>query len=190
MTIYHDLEIKDILLKTRVGDDAAFAELVSRFSPMINKVISSFLCSSISYEEAFSEACVVLHRAALSYDLDQTEVAFGLYSRICIYRGLMDLSNRVKRHERHITNGMDLDTFARGDTIEARLVGRERMNEYLTKARSILSEYEYSVFLCYIEGDTAAIIAKKLGRTSKSVDNAKARILRTLREESNIFSDI
>ena len=190
MAFYDDCEIKELLLLVRQRDDRAFEELVARFSPMINKVISSFLCSSISYEEAFSEACVVLHRAALSFDIDQREVTFGLYSRICVYRRMMDVLSRVKRDERHLENGVDLDCFARENTIELNLVGRERMNEYLAKARSILSEYEYNVFLHYIEGEATSVIAERLGKTVKSVENAKSRMLKNLRNESDIFSDV
>jgi DNA-directed RNA polymerase specialized sigma24 family protein len=64
------------------------------------------------------------------------------------------------------------------------------MSMFIERARGVLSEYEYEVFMLYIEGYSTAEISEKLGRDFKSVENAKSRMLKHLREESNVFSDI
>ena len=79
-----------LILRAREEDDA-FSELLSRYTPMINKVISGFSGALVNYDEAFAEACIAFHRAVLSYDLSRSEgITFGLYSRICVYRRLCD----------------------------------------------------------------------------------------------------
>ena len=55
--------------------------------------------------------------------------------------------------------------------------------------RYLLSDYEYSVLLLHIQGYKTAAIAKVLGRTAKSVDNAKSRLFRHLRAELADSSD-
>lgn len=173
----------------RERDDEAFSELVRRYTPMINKVISGFLNSELRYDEAFSEACYALHRALLSYDDGMSDnVTFGLYSRICIYRRLCDFTSTAKKKIPVVD--YDVELVCAGVNVEQRIVGRERMEEYLAKARKVLSEYEYRVFLMYIEGDTTQEIAKKLEKSNKSVENAKSRMLKHLREESGLFTDI
>lgn len=190
MNSYANIDLIELILLVRKRDDAAFSELVSRYGPLINSISSGFVSPTFSYDEAFSDSCVALHRAAMSYDLEQTEVTFGLYARICIYRRLCDGAVRISRHDIINADDVDVDSFSDGTNIESHIVGRERMREYLDKVRLLLSDYEYRVFLLYIEGESTASIAEKLGKTSKSVDNAKARMFKHLRRESALFSDV
>ena len=152
---------------------------------MINKVISTFLGASLRSDEAFAEACVVLFRAALSYDLSIREVTFGLYARICIYRRMYDLVGR----DSHLDSVeyTDVESLAVANAIEQGLVGQETMKVSIAKAKEILSDYEFSVFLLYLKGYGTAAIAERLSKTPKSVDNAKARLMKRLREESSSF---
>lgn len=189
MVKYEDMELSALIHMARERDDEAFSELARRYTPMINKVVSGFLDSSLRYNEAFSEACFALHRAVLSYDEGMADsVTFGLYSRICIYRRLCDFTS-VAKNKIPIVD-YDVELVSAGGNIEQHIVGRERMLEYLTKARKILSDYEYRVFLLYIEGDTTQQIANKLKKSNKSVENAKSRMFKHLREESSLFADI
>ena len=185
MEIMDQVELSALIYKVRERDDAAFAELVHRYTPMMNKVISGFTGLRVRTDEAFSEACITLHRAAMSYDLSRTEVTFGLYARICIYRRLCDLVGKESRDDRIVD--LDVDALAVQSGIESVLVGRERMQESLAIARTVLSEYEYEVFLLYLQGYTTAAISKELSKTPKSVDNAKARMIKRLREVSTVF---
>lgn len=189
MDSYSSMSVLDLIVSARERDDAAFSELISRYTPMINKVIGGFSDSAFRYDEAFSEACVAFHRAVLSYDLSRSsDVTFGLYARICIYRRLCDFS--VKNAKEATVVDLDVDLIGAGGNIEQRLVGRERMAEYLSKARGVLSEYEYQVFILYIDGYSTEEIAKNLSKDVKSVENAKSRMLKRLRRVCDIFSDI
>ena len=185
MEFLNQIELSTLILKVREQDDAAFAELVKRYTPMMNKVVSGFSSHRIRADEAFSEACVTLHRAAMSYDLSRTEVTFGLYARICIYRRLCDLFGKEKGDD--LITDLDVDDLAVQSGIESGLVVKERMQESLAVARTVLSEYEYQVFLLYLQGYTTASISEELSKTPKSVDNAKARMIKRLRSASADF---
>ncbi len=186
---YKEMEIKALVALARGADDVAFGEIIERFKPMINRVISSYLSSSFSYGEAFSEASVALHKAVMTYNLDSVEVTFGLYAKICVNHALLDFSKRIGKQEGHTQNGVDLDSFTIGNGIEAGLILNEQMSRYFKIARSLLSEFEYEVLRLYIDGYTAEEIAARLSKSKKSVDNAKARAVRHLRNERGIFSD-
>ncbi len=190
MSSYKDFDIKKLITLAReLRDDGAFSEIVSRYMPMMNKVVLGFVTPLITYDEAYAEACVALHRAVLSYDLERSDkITFGLYARICVYRRLLTLASGTKEDVMRVD--VDVDMISAGTSIEQRLLGRERMNEYLDAARKLLSEYEYSVFLLYLDGASTSEIAKKLGKNQKSVENAKVRMLRNLRRESSVFFDI
>ncbi len=185
----NSMSVSELIIAARAHDDAAFSELLSRYTPMINKVIGGFSDSAFRYDEGFSEACVAFHRAVLSYDLSRSsDVTFGLYARICIYRRLCDLSEKNAK-EASIVD-LDVDLISGGSNIEQRLVGRERMLEYLSKARGVLSEYEYEVFILYIDGYSTGEISEKLRKDIKSVENAKSRMFKRLRQVCDIFSDV
>jgi len=188
MDSYKGIELIELITLVKEHDDNAFSELVTRYTPMMNKVIGGFTGSHLRYDEAFSEACVALHRAAMSYDNSRSgDITFGLYSRICVYRRICDIIEKSSKQAPIVD--MDVELISSESNIEQRLVGRERMAEYVRKACSVLSDYEYSVFLLYIEGYTTAEISKQLEKDAKSVENAKSRMLKRLREVGAAFHD-
>ncbi len=189
MSSYKEFDTVQLVTMVSEHDDVAFDELVVRYTPMIKKVISGFSSSEIGYGEAFSEACYALHRAALSYDVKRSEdITFGLYSRICIFRRMTDLFEKSSKQAP--TVDVDVELISAEGGVEERILERERMSEYMNRARGVLSEYEYSVFLLYVDGYSSAEIAKRLGKNAKSIENAKMRMLKRLRSVSDSFSDI
>jgi RNA polymerase sporulation-specific sigma factor len=188
MINYEESEIGEILGLCRSHDDAAFDELVRRYTPMMRKVISGFGANGVDLDELFAEACVALHLAAQKFNLDQTEVTFGLFARICVRNRLVDLY-RV-RESSILAFELDAEQVSDGDSPEARIVERETFDRILRSAKELLSDYEYSVLLLHIQGYKTAAIAQALGRTAKSVDNAKNRLFRQLRSEFSDGSEI
>ena len=77
--------------------------------------------------------------------------------------------------------------FAKSAFLLAELAVKETLEFLLKSARRMLSDYEYSVLMYHIRGYRTADIAKRLSRTAKSIDNAKARIFKRLR---GAFGDI
>jgi RNA polymerase sporulation-specific sigma factor len=189
MKSYKDLDISSLILKVRGGDDAAFGELICRYDPMLHKVSSGFCSGTLSNNEAYSEACIALHKAALSFDLTRTDVTFGLYARICATRRLYDLLGKESRATAPAVD-IDMDTLSYNPACEDRLVRSEQMRRSLEIAHSLLSDYEYQVFLLYLQGYSTAESCDLLSKSAKSIDNAKARCFKRLREQQGIFSDI
>ena len=180
MDLQNKRDITELLMLCRGRDDAAFSELLARYTPMINKLVNSYFDSPYDVSEAFSEAAVVLHRAAISYDLEQNEVTFGLYAHVCIRNRLLDMLRRGSR-EIPICE-VDIDNLAVSGGIEERIIMRETVASYRDAAQKLLSDYEYKVFLCVLKGFKTAEIAKLLGTGAKSVDNAKSRMWRVLKQ--------
>lgn len=179
MSLYDDAEIGALIRSCRARDDEAFDELVRRYTPMMRKVISSF-DSQHDFDELFAEACVALHRAVQRYDLEQSEVTFGLYARICVRNRIVDLL-RAADAVQNISD-CDVEQISDDESVESGIVGRETIDSALASAKNLLSDYEYRVLILHIQGYKTAAIAKMLSRSAKSVDNAKSRLFRRLRE--------
>lgn len=187
MNRYENVEIGPLVAECRKGDDYAFDEIVSRYTPMIRKVISGFSTSSLGFDELFSESCIALHSAVQSYDLEQSDVTFGLYARICVHHRLVDL---LRAESSHKFSFCDVEHVADCESVESGLVKRETVEILINTAKSLLSDYEYRVLMLHIQGYKTGAIAKMLSRTPKSVDNAKSRVFRRLRLALGNLSEI
>ncbi len=186
MNVLGDMEVSSLILMARAHDELAFSELVERYTPMMNKVISRFHGQPVRSGEAFSEACVALYRAVLTYDVSRKDVTFGLYARICVYRTLCDIFGREAQLPS--VSDEDVASLSYDTTIESSLVARDTVKRALMAARELLSDYEFDIFRLYLRGYTTKEMAEELGRSAKSIDNAKARMLKHLREHSDSFS--
>ena len=185
MSELRNMEITSLVLLVRARNDFAFDELVERYTPMMNRVISGFREATVTHDEAFSEACVALYRAAESYDLSRTDVTFGLFAKICVYRRLCDFVGKEARSS--LLSECDVEEIAAANMIESSLVDRETVQRAIAAARETMSEYEYKIFRLYLAGYTTAEMAKALSMKPKSIDNAKARMFKRLREIGNTF---
>ena len=180
MRSYDKADTIELIISCREHDDSAFAELVRRYMPMMRSVISGYPDAPFDADELLQEASVALHSAAMRYDVTQSEVTFGLFARICVNHRMLDLL----RTRRPVTLDIsEADMMSQDDDcIERGLVSREMFDSAMECARDVLSEYEYKVMILHIQGYKTAEIAKALGKSAKSVDNAKFRLFRRLRE--------
>ncbi len=177
-----------MLLRLREGDASDFQYLVEQYSPMMRRCAQNFFSAPSDREEAFSEACVTLYAAALSYDLSQTEVTFGLYARICVLRRMAALFAKRRRVLSEIAPEVDIERISVPSGVENSLVRDETVAELLAKVHAFASDYEYEVFVSMcVNGRSAAEAAALLGKSVKSVENAKDRLLRRIRRNRQSF---
>lgn len=174
----NDLYLRELVFKSKMGDDDAFSELVKAYTPMLRSVASKL---SLDVDETFSEACVGLYKAASTFDLEQKSVTFGLYARICVSRRLLDVARRERVESEVIRSDVDVEKIPVDGNILSRLVSREENEELRKWARGLLSDYEYRVFRMWAVGNSAADISRKLDTDIKSVENAKGRIIKKFR---------
>lgn len=168
--------LDELIKEHRMGSEGAFEELVRRFEPMFVNVARGL---SLDVREVYSEACLSLRRAADSYAFGE-KVTFGLYAKICVTRAMLDYMKRNKR--RGDVADFDVDEVAVSDGVQSRLEREESIASFIGRARELLSPYEYDVFLLLMQGYSVSEIAARLERGVKSVENARARILKNLRE--------
>jgi len=175
-------DINELIMESRNHNNAAFDELVRRYTPLIRKLASSHECNELSDVELFSEGCVALHNAVLGYDLERKDVTFGLYARVCVHHHFVDMARRRKSVQN--VSCYDFERLEDDESPDVKLAKREQIDSIISYAKNELSDYEYSVLMLHIQGYKTAAIAKHLGRSAKSVDNAKARLFRRIRNKA------
>ena len=178
MNLRKNDECLALIRDMRAGKEEAFSELLSMYTPMLKSVLSKYTSSS---DEYFSDASMALYKAALSFDLSQDSVTFGLYAKICVTHRVLDLLKQIGKDDRELLSESDVDTIAVSDGTLQRLVREEELTRLCALSHSILSELEYNVFLQWLHGERTADIASQLGITLKACENAKSRVITKLR---------
>lgn len=177
-------DLRNLISMAKNGDPSAFSELSEMYNPLMSNMIDSFIrakgMSENDKDDLLQEASIALFNAIEKYDISQTKVTFGLYAKICIRNRLISLLRKRRKQIQTVErdNQKTFQKSTHGDfTGEIPLGNKESSkNAQLEYAKSVLSQYEYSVFLLYIKDLSYRDIAKKLGKTEKSVDNALSRI--------------
>ena len=189
MKKYKDLDVSGLICAAREHDEDAFGELLVRYTPMINKVIGQFVRDGVAPQELFSEACIGFHSAMMRYDLNQAGVTFGLFARVCVYNAVVDFVRHSSGDDFLPEDANAVENFPGAESPEKAVAAKEALELLLKSAERMLSDYEYSVLMYHIRGYRTADIAKKLSRSAKSIDNAKARIFKRLRGAFGDISD-
>lgn len=184
-------ELRQLLLAVRRGEEGAFSCLYGKYLPLVLRLSTEFVpryASHADAEDFRQEAMLALYRAALAYDLEQREVEFGLFAKICITNRLVDRLRALERYWKNEgntgTNSADPDVTpdpAEGADPVARLMDAEAVRALNAIIDRHLSVYERRVFRMYLSGYTAGEIASAVGREEKSVSNAVYRIRRKLK---------
>lgn len=186
-------EDRELIARVRRGvhSDEAFSELLRRYDPLLKKrIVTYFGYGAADDSEPLQEASIALHSAAMTYDSDKCDgVTFGLYASVCISNRLKSLMRSKLKDIDTADDFSNLERMSSGVDIEYSLVARDVCERVMNEASSLLSEFEYEVFRLGFERYTTKDIAKALGKSAKSVDNAKFRISKRLRE-SKVIKDI
>jgi RNA polymerase sporulation-specific sigma factor len=177
--------LASLLSDIRAGSDCAFARLAEHYDGLLRSRASAFARHPQDAEDAYQEACLALHRAAMRYRL-QEHVTFGLYAKICIDNAL---KTKYKR-EGQAGSGLAGQEICLVPFEEGRffayfsdpVIEEEKVEELLSLIRSELSAYERQVFDLYIQNLSSAEIANRLSRDEKSIKNAISRLLSKLRK--------
>ncbi len=173
------------LTSVRAGDSQACAELFEIYRPLTETMVD-FILTRVQADEAEvrSEAEYSLYRAAVSFDLAQDTMTFGLYAKICMRN---HLTSRFLRH-RTSAPSVSLDELAGSSAYEDLITedvdsveGEESLLALHGKIREVLSTYELTVFHLWLEDYSAREIATRVGRDEKSVTNAISRSLSKIR---------
>lgn len=187
-----------LLAEIRNGNADAFAALSDIYAPLIDSMAHRFAPTmgitdtaigpgGFGFEELRQDASMALYKAALRYDPDDEKkgknVSFGLFAKICIRNALISELRKVERKKRKWEQ-------QKKNVSHENAVPEERIAEdAVTRFRSVLSPYEYTVFALYITGKPPREISVDLGKTEKSVSNAiyrsKAKIKGMLARKSD-----
>ncbi len=182
----NDHDTHSLISSVREGDSQAFEMLLKKYNPLIESSVANCLGDdlySLYREDFIQEATVVFYNAILTYDMDQHEVEFGLYAKICISNALISqLRILKKRRAERLSETSDDGLFANdSEDPSLRVLEQESLKSLYSVIRGNLSEFEYRVWQMYMSGRTAREIGQLLNKDERSISNAIYRIRKKLR---------
>ena len=185
---YADI-ILSLIMKVRSGNQAAFEELLKLYEPLVFSFVDKYYASVSNKEDAEDlkqELTVVFYNSILSYDVEQTQVSFGLYAKICMNNAFVTQLRMLKKRNEKGVMILDVDevfddVVSEEKNPEDELVEREKMNELNTRIKATLSSFEYTVWKMYFAGCSSKEMADKMQTNERSVDNAVYRIRKKLK---------
>ena len=180
--------VSDVTL-AKNGDKDAFARLLEAYTPLISSLSSQFYSDDISanvvMEDLMQEASIAFYNAVRSYT-EGKNTTFGLYAKICIRNRLVSYMRRmcvgVDVKTEDIEKLIDSSVAPQTDSPLELLISEEEVKTMQENIRSVLTDYEYSVFSLFVQGTAVSEIASELNAGEKSVHNAISRVRSKLKK--------
>lgn len=176
-----DMEGKELAVLVKSADKTAFSALLSKYRSVISITASKFVSPDCDRDDLVQEGNIALYAAAISFE-EGKGASFDTYASVCIRHRMKNYADKVLRSTR-LTVSLD-ESKETCDTLDPQSFFEEKygLSDLFSKAESKLSSLEKRVFSLYAEGHKVREIASLLSISSKSVENAMARIRKKFRK--------
>ena len=164
---------------------------LGRYSGLVRSCARPLFLAGGDSEDLIQEGMFGLIRAIREYD-GAKAASFRTFAEVCIRNRLISALRAASRDKHSPLNqSVPLDTpFFDGNSYpfgalrassadpEELIIDRDRVAEALESTRKQLSEFEAKILGLYLDGLSCQEIAKEVGKSPKSVDNAVQRVRR------------
>ncbi len=176
-----------LIRRLRQGDGRIMDYLLDKYKPLVRKNANSLYLIGGDTDDLIQEGMIGLFKAIRDYD--EVSGSFFSFAELCIRRQMYTAIQAAAR-KKHIPlnsyvslSGEDADQEETMDLPagflsdpEQQLIDRENGEVFLAEIKKHLSAMERAVLYDYLEGMNYRQIARKMGRSEKSIDNALQRI--------------
>lgn len=196
VSVYDGMQDEEIVEVARTGSVEAQEYLINKYKGFVKAKARSYFLIGADREDIIQEGMIGLYKAIRDFRSDRL-TSFKAFAELCITRQIITAIKTATRQkhiplnsyvslnrpiydedsDRTLLDIMPSDQVLDPEevVISAEEIGR--MEEQITE---ILSELEWQVLNCYLDGKSYVEIADELQRHVKSVDNALQRVKRKL----------
>ncbi len=189
-----DQQSDEVLCAQAKGGDRLAEEcLVARYNRLVRVCARPYFLAGGDSEDLIQEGMIGLLSAVRGFQSSR-DAAFRTYAEVCIQNRLRS-AVRAAARDKHgpLNHSISLDPPLfdgnpdpypysgdprRAENPEDVLIGREERENRMKVLRSKLSPFENTVLDLYLDGLSYGEIARRAGKSLKSVDNAVQRIRR------------
>ena len=184
--------------EAQAGDNLAAEALIRNYSGIVYKKARVYFMAGADAEDVVQEGMIGLLKAVRSYDAEKN-ASFGTYAERCVTNQIISAirsADRIKHKPLNTSvslnkpvaqggtaQGTADSEITLGDTLrtdpadgpDEMLIIKDVAYYILNNGDNVFSDLEMKVLNEYIKGFTSSQIAERLGKSSKSVDNALQR---------------
>ena len=182
----------ELLSRVTAGDAAAEEALAERYSRLVRICARPLFLAGGDSEDLIQEGMFGLLSAIRQYDPEK-EASFATFAGVCITRQIISAIRMADREKHKVLNtsvslskpvGGEEEDVTLADTLmvsggespEALLVVKDLAYYIMHNEGNVFSEFEMQVLNEMVRDNDYEKIARRLKRSSKSVDNAMQRI--------------
>ena len=182
----------------RDGADAVDL-LLERYKDLVRVKTRPYFLLGADRADLIQEGMIGLYKAIMDYQSDK-ETAFRSFADLCINRQILtavknatrlkhlplnsyvSLNKTLNDDEEKETTMMDILAAPQEDSPEDTLIGKEEIKLLQKQIDKHCSQFERRVLSLYLQGYDYHQIAKAMGKTPKSIDNALQRIKKKVQQ--------
>ena len=183
---------QEMVIRAQQGDLEAEESLMRKYKEIVKIKSRYYYMAGADEDDVVQEGMIGLLKAIRQYDPEK-EVSFATFAGVCITRQIIgairmadrekhkvlntsvSLSNPVGGEEEDVTLA-DTLMVSGGESPEALLVVKDLAYYIMHNEGNVFSEFEMQVLNEMVRDNDYEKIARRLKRSSKSVDNAMQRI--------------
>lgn len=191
-----DTDDSKLVIMAQQGDLDAEEALMRKYKEVARIKARYYYMAGADEDDVIQEGMIGLLKAIRQYD-PAREASFATFAGICITRQIIDAIRTADREKHRALNtsislnkpiGDEEDGLALQDTLmaaggespEALLVVRDMAACIMHNRDNVFSKFEMQVLNALVQENDYEQIARMLGRSTKSIDNAIQRITRKI----------
>lgn len=164
--------------------EEAVAELLKRYLKLIRYYANRYSENAADADDLVQEGLMALLHVIPRYR-EQLGSSFSALARTSIVNRMRSIVRRVGRYASPVENIAQVMEEQAGlvekETPESILLEKESYAQCRMQVMALLSDREWEILQCVMEGASYAQTAQRLGIAVKSVDNAMQRVRRKMR---------
>lgn len=191
-TDFEQISDEELLSMSSMGSEAAEEELLRRYKNFVRRKVRAYFLVGADSDDIVQEGMIGLYKAIRDYDPKKND-NFKAFAELCITRQVITAVKASNRNKHTPLNSyvslnrpvfenesdatlFDVITQKTASDPEELVIDAEAVSEIKSKAKGVLSKFEFEVFEQFLKGDSYTEIAERTGRQPKSIDNALQRI--------------
>lgn len=193
-SILPDTSDEQLAMESQRGNAAATDFLIEKYKGFVKSRARTYFLIGADREDIIQEGMIGLYKAIRDFD-DEKPASFRAFAELCITRQMITAVKTATRQKHIPLNSyislnkpvydeenertlLDTITENRHFDPEEIMITKEHFVLLEEKMSKVLSRLEWNVMSLYLDGQSYVEIARRLGKSEKSIDNALQRVKR------------
>lgn len=189
MMDYKEYSDEELICRLRAGESSIEEYLLEKYKPFVKSKSRALFLVGGDREDLIQEGMIGLFKAIRNFQ-EENGAPFAAFAKLCVERQMYTAIEAAGRQKNaplnaYISLSEEADHLTDGG-IEEAVIEKTSYQQLYEKARTLLSAMENEVLELYLDGKDYTEIAKILGKSDKSIDNALQRIKGKIRKINTI----